>query len=383
MIQQPLYILGFLCILVAISEWLCRKTPLKHLSSSLLVILLTAIVANIGILPSASNASPVYDAIFSYVAPMSIFLLLLGVSLKNLKKAGLPMLLMFFVGSLGTMLGVLGALQLVPYREIFGDSYNAIAGMMTGTYTGGSVNFNAVALHYGVVKEGAIYTGVVVADNIVTALWMMAALGIPRLLNKIRYNPEIKPKFSSSYSEADHNDEEKLDPLQLGLLTGLGFCVLLVSNLLAEWTSTLGFEIPSILILTTIALVLAQIPLVQNIPGTKLLGMFSVYLFLAVVGAYCEVTALADVGQHAANIFIFTSAIVLIHGLFVFAVGWVFKIDWVLVFIASQANIGGGSTALALAKSLNRQDLLLPAILAGSIGSGVGTYFGFLVAGYI
>ena len=46
------------------------------------------------------------------------------------------MLAMFFVGSLGTMLGVVGALQLVPYKEIFGDNYNAIAGMMTGTYTG-------------------------------------------------------------------------------------------------------------------------------------------------------------------------------------------------------------------------------------------------------
>jgi uncharacterized membrane protein len=38
---------------------------------------------------------------------------------------------------------------------------------------------------------------------------------------------------------------------------------------------------------------------------------------------------------------------------------------------------------LALAKSFNRDDLLLPAILAGSIGTGVGTYFGFLVAGIL
>lgn len=134
MIQNPLYILAFLCLLIAASEWLCRKTVLKHLSSSLVVIILGAIFANFGLIPSASNASPVYDGIFKYVAPLSIFFLLLGVSLKKLKQAGLPMLLMFFVGASGTMVGVLIALQLVSVEEIFGDSYKAIAGMMTGTY---------------------------------------------------------------------------------------------------------------------------------------------------------------------------------------------------------------------------------------------------------
>jgi uncharacterized membrane protein len=63
--------------------------------------------------------------------------------------------------------------------------------------------------------------------------------------------------------------------------------------------------------------------------------------------------------------------------------GLLLKSDWSIIAIASQANIGGGSTDLALAKSFNRDDLLLPAILAGSIGTGVGTYFGFLVAGIL
>lgn len=383
MIQEPLYVLAFLCFLVAISEWLCRKTLLSRLSSSLLVIILTAVFANLGVIPSASNASPVYNAVFIYVAPLSIFFLLLGVNLKSIKRAGIPMLALFFAGALGTVLGVLAAIQLVPVKEVFGNSYNAIAGMMTGTYIGGSVNFNAVALHYDVVREGATYTGVVVTDNIITAIWMMVTLSIPKLLNRFKPNPELRINANNRVENLTH-DKELLDPMQLAALLGLGILVLFLSNQSAELLERYGgLNLPSILILTTIALVLAQFKRVQKLSGAKLLGMFSVYLFLAVVGAFCELTALAQVGEHAIGILIFTTTIVVVHGLFIIAVGWVFKMDWALVAIASQANIGGGSTALALAKSFNRDDLLVPAILVGSIGAGVGTYFGFLVAGLL
>ena len=382
MIQEPLYILAFLSLLVVAAEWLCRKTALKYLSSSLVVILLGAIFANLNLIPSASNASPVYDGIFAYVAPLSIFFLLLGVSLKNLKQAGLPMLVSFFLGSVGTILGVVVAMQLVSLNEIFGDSYQAIAGMMTGTYIGGSVNFNAVALHYDVVREGATFTGIVVADNIITALWMVFTLGLPKLMKRFRPNPELK-NLNAKSGSGEVNDKETIEPLQLGLLLGVGLIALFGSNLLSEVLKESGVNIPSILILTTIALVLAQFRPVQQLAGAKLLGMFAIYLFLAVVGAFCEVTALGDVGEHALGILVFTLAIVLIHGLFLIVVGWIFKLDWSIIAIASQANIGGGSTAMALAKSFNRSDLLLPAILAGSLGAGIGTYFGFLVAGLV
>ena len=48
--------------------------------------------------------------------------------------------------------------------------------------------------------------------------------------------------------------------------------------------------------------------------------------------------------------------------------------------IASQANIGGASSALALAKSLHRPDLQLPAVLIGVLGNAIGTYFGIWIA---
>jgi len=376
MIQNPIYILTVLCGLIFVSEWLTKNTFLKHISGALLVIILGAIFANLGLIPSASNASPVYDAIFKYVAPASIFFLLLGVNLKELKKAGLPMLMAFVLGSAGTMLGVLAAINLINGEVVFGENYAAIAGMMTGTYTGGSANFNAVALHYDVVREGAVYTGIVVADNIVTAIWMLVTLALPALMMKIRPHPELKMEEGQALE--DYTEREHVGPLRLGAMLFMGLAAILLSDLLAAPSG-----IPSVLILTTLALILAQLKLIQRLPGAKVLGMFAVYLFLVVVGAFCEVTALVEVGEHAVDILLFTATIVLVHGLFLILSGVLFKTDWSIIAIASQANIGGASSALALSKSFKRNDLLLPAILAGSLGTGLGTYLGFLVAGLL
>ena len=71
---------------------------------------------------------------------------------------------------------------------------------------------------------------------------------------------------------------------------------------------------------------------------------------------------------------------ILFHTITLFGIGALFKVDWDVLDIASQANIGGATSALALARSLSRPDLQLPAVLVGSLGNALGTYLGILVA---
>ena len=380
MVQEPIYILAFLTLLIFASEWLVRNTVLKPLSAALLVILLGALFANIGWIPSASNASPVYDAIFTYVAPASIFYLLLGVRLKALRKAGAPMLLAFVLGAIGTVLGVVVALQWVNVEAVFGKNYAAVAGMMAGSYTGGSANFNAVALHFGMVREGAVFTGLVVADNIITALWMLVTLSLPALMMRWRPHRQQQQKQKPEQQNDNTDERESLGTMRFALMLALGLFVVWASDHFSVMLKDMGFEIPSILILTSIALLLAQLPFIQRLPGAKVLGLFTMHLFLVVVGAFCELGALAEVGQDAMAIVWFTAIIVLVHGLFFVLAALFLKSDWHIVAIASQANIGGAGTAIALAKSFKREDLLLPAILAGALGTALGTYVGFAVA---
>ena len=69
----------------------------------------------------------------------------------------------------------------------------------------------------------------------------------------------------------------------------------------------------------------------------------------------------------------------LVHGLVIFGLGALFKVDWDVIAVASQANVGGNTTAIAAAESLERPDLLIPGMLVGSIGNALGTYVGFAV----
>ena len=50
-----------------------------------------------------------------------------------------------------------------------------------------------------------------------------------------------------------------------------------------------------------------------------------------------------------------------------------------MIAIVSQANVGGSATAIAIAESFGRKELILPAILIGSLGNALGTYLGFLI----
>ncbi|WP_373017625.1 DUF819 family protein, partial [Muriicola sp.] len=100
---------------------------------------------------------------------------------------------------------------------------------------------------------------------------------------------------------------------------------------------------------------------------------------LAVIGAYCDLSAVVELQEVGITIFLFASLAVLIHGILLILLGGLIYRDWDMIAIVSQANIGGGTTAIALAETFHRNELILPAILVGTLGNALGTYLGFLV----
>jgi len=110
---------------------------------------------------------------------------------------------------------------------------------------------------------------------------------------------------------------------------------------------------------------------------------YLVYIFLAVIGAYCEIGAVIELKTLGLSLLGFTAFAVLLHGIITILLGSLVYKDWEMISIVSQANIGGGTTAIALAETFNRKELLLPAILVGSLGNALGTYLGFLVVYFL
>jgi uncharacterized membrane protein len=380
LLSGPVYITAILLLLIVAAEWLGQQKFFRHLGSALIVILLAAVFANVHLIPSSQNAPPLYDQISKYIAPLAIFFLLLDVKLKNLRYAGAPMLIMFLTGAACTAIGAIASYYIVAPQTHHINQANAVAGMYTGTYIGGSANLQAVALQYGVNKDGTLFAAINAVDNIVTTLWIMATLVLPSLLQRILPHKRIMPLQTNASNEEllqqIVSKKEEVSVPGISLLLALGCATLFISSLI----NTLYPKIPSILILTTIALVLAQIPAVQKINGAKVLGYFLVLLFLAVIGALCDLHALAQSGEIALTLLVWVTLIVLMHGILLFTIGGIFKQDWDIVSIASNANIGGTATAAVCANSLGRADLQLPGILAGAVGNAIGTYAGILVA---
>lgn len=374
--MNSLYILTMLCANVVLAEWLTKFPYLRSMGAALLVIITTAITANLGLIPSSSEEVPVYDGIFSYLAPLSIFFLMLKANLRSLRKAGGVMLSLFLLGSIGTILGVIVSLQLFDAPRSLGELHYAIAGMFTGTYIGGSVNFNAVALHYGVSKAGTLYAATTAADNIITAIWMVGTLAIPQFLNRLYPRQKRQEAVSLVELEEELSENETVGPKDVALLVGLGVLSIYLSQQIAQWIPS----VPVVLIQTTLALGLAQISAIHKLAGSRMLGLLCVYLFLAVIGAYCDIPALVHDGKLAFTLLGIITVLVLIHASIVFGIGALLKQDWDMLGIASQANIGGASSALALAKSLHRPDLQLPAVLIGVLGNAIGTYLGIWIA---
>lgn len=388
-LTDPLLVVGVLCLALALTELLCRRTFFRHFGTALLVIIVTAVIANMGVIPTTPTEAPVYNVLTGDVVQLAIFWILLQVNLRALLKAGGPMIAMFLVGTVGTFIGTMAGMFIVGGATHFGESHVGLGAMFTATYVGGSVNFYAMADSYKISDTSGLFLGAVVVDNIFTAVWMVVCIALPRGMNYLRGRrvPIAEAHDTGEVITGIEHDTETIHPLDLGLVIALGAFAVKGSEWISEWFRQFEIderpvEVPSMLFLTVFALILAQFTFIQKMRGTRALGMFAVYLFLATIGALCDIEALGSLGALGLRLFLFVLILIAVHGLITFGIGNLFRVDRDIVAVASQANIGGGTSALAVARSLGRADLVLPAILVGSLGTGLGNFMGYLT-GYM
>ena len=80
------------------------------------------------------------------------------------------------------------------------------------------------------------------------------------------------------------------------------------------------------------------------------------------------------------EVFFFTVTVVALHGLLLYLGAWLLRFDVETTTVASQAAVGGPSTALAVALARKRYDLALPGVVVGLLGYAAGNYAGIAVA---
>lgn len=369
MIQGPLFLTATIAIATALAFILDAKVRwMSKVGASLLALVLGAILSNAGLVPSTS---PVYSVIEGPLTSLAIAWLLLAVNLSDLKVAGPRMIGAFILAAFGTGLGAfVGGLAL---SGSFGENTWRLAGVFTGTYSGGSVNF--VSVGQGVGLPSFLFAGATAADALTTGIWLAVCLTVPVWIQ--RFYPASVPGDGDEGAGGDHAhpffDKVPLSTLDLANLLAVGFILVV----LAEWFGRMVPAVPAVLWLTTFALIVGHFEHYRADRGALQLGNLALHFFFVIIGIHSRVSEILAVGV---EVFYFTLLVVGVHGLVVFGLGRLFRMDVGSLTVASQAAVGGPSSALAVAVSREWKGLVLPGIIVGLLGYAVGTYLGFGVA---
>ena len=144
--------------------------------------------------------------------------------------------------------------------------------------------------------------------------------------------------------------------------------------IVANWMGTaIHLEVLIITILITLlANILPQL-LVPLADVAFEIGMFLMYVFLAVIGAASDIHAIINA---APGILIFAIIMLSIHLVISLIGGKLLGISIQEIMIASSANVGGVSIAAPMAATFGLKKLVTPAILIGILGYVIGTFLG-------
>ena len=113
-----------------------------------------------------------------------------------------------------------------------------------------------------------------------------------------------------------------------------------------------------------------------EIKGTQELGTYLIYLFFFVIGVPASVPLII---KNSPLLLVFAAIVVIVNMLFSLTAGKLLKFDLEEIILASNANIGGPTTAVAMAVSKGWSKLVGPILLIGTLGYVLGTYFGLIV----
>lgn len=348
------------------------------------------LLANFNVIPTAA---PTYDVVWGYVVPLAIPLLLFDANIKKIWRESGRVLIMFLLSSIGTIAGVILAFMLL--KNQIPDLYK-MAAMMTGSYIGGGVNFAAMAESFGTGEEWI--SALTVADNLLMALYFFVLLAIPSInffLQKFKHPhiDAVKENVNKEEGEtlaAQYWGRKDISLKDISFAVAIAFVIVWISTELAAILAGIiptgnfvlnlfnGFLGNKYLLITTFTMLLATYApnFISNIHGAQELGTFLIYIFLVVIGVPASIPVILS---QAPLLLVFTFIIVAVNMIISFILGKLFHFNLEEILLCSNANIGGPTTAAAMAIAKGWNKLIGPIVLAGIFGYIIGNYLGIFM----
>lgn len=372
--EQDFALWAVLIGLAAFGFW-CERFPWGRKYSGVMLLITAAIVlANLRIIPTSA---PAYDVVWDYLVPVAIPLLLFHADLKRVVRESGPTLIAFIVGSAAVVAGTIIGVALLD----LGPNEAELAGIFTGTYIGGGLNFAAVAEATGM-QESTELTAAVAADQVITNLHFLLIILLPGIAWMAKRYPTHHMDNAEAFALDTDGVPHVISNLSIpGLLASiaLAFIVATMGNGIAN---AAGYPQYGILVITAIALAIATFAptQVEKLSGYREAGNVMMYIFLGSIAAGADIWELIEI---APVMFVYASIIIIVHMVILFGLGYFLKLDLAELAMASAVCIGGPSSAPALASAKGWRDLLIPGILCGSLGYGIGSFIGVQVTTWL
>jgi len=340
----------------------------RKISGVVWVLCLGMLLSNFKVIPFSS---PVYNFVGGTLVPLAIPLLLFKSNLRRIFKESGRVMLIFLLASVGTIVGAIVGFHIFELGEI-GPK---VAGVYSGGYIGGAVNFLAVSQVVEMTSDE--FSAAISASSIVSVIALMVLLAVPSLGFVLRYFSKNEPA-SRADTDIEALDVEAASAFKLTHISGaiaLSFAICSLSS----WLSGLmDMGQYSFLIITIITLVIANLcpKLMEGIEGEFDTGLLLMYLFFAIVGAGTDMSQF--VGE-AFVLFFYALFIIAIHLIITFGLAKLFRFGLEETVVASGAALVGPAVTAAIATSRGWKELVTPGIMCGIFGYAIASFIGVAI----
>lgn len=366
----------------------------SKISGAIIALIMALVLSNLGVIPIHSALYD--DIIWGYAVPIGIPLLLLQCNMKKIWKETGRMMVVFLIGAVGTCVGALLAYTLL---HNYIPEASGVAAMMTGSYIGGGVNFAALATQFKV--TGQTIGAVTVADNLLMALYFFALIMFAGLnfFRKHFAHPHIDEVEQNGLDDsktqaAAYWSRKDISLKDIAFNIAYAVTIVFLSNLISHAiasaipTDNAVLKMCNIFFgsqyvwITTLSMIVATYgeKKVEKMNGAQEIGTYFIYMFLFVIGVPASIV---EIITNTPALLLFTAIMVLVNMMFCFVGGKLLKFNLEDCILASNANIGGPTTAAGMAISQGWSKLVGPVMLIGTFGYVIGTYLGVIIGGIL
>jgi uncharacterized membrane protein len=341
----------------------------------------------------AATFESIQKLIMNISVPLAIPLMLFNCDFKLWTRA-LPKTILALVGGIVAItVAVISGFFI--FRNTGVNDIENVSAMMTGIYTGGTMNFNALGAALGV--DPTTITLVLTFQMLITfPLIMFITGGGYRLFRKILPFPDESTSISKLGSNIeDHGIEnygmmlnKKVFPkTMLGLLLSIGFLAvgaglsLLLYNLGVVGDQETGTgklnELVIILTITTLSIIASFSKKIRELPKTFELGMIFILIFSIAVASQFNPYSI-DMSAISLGLFVLYIMLVsvIIHIIFCrFS-----KINGDLYTVAQVGLFCSPPFIPPVVGAMGNKKVLISGIVIGLIGYAIGTYMGVGIA---